>query len=97
MPDDPSPSKGAPFNFSPSARVVTTWQSIGGLLAVTVIIVGGLLSIKADLATATVTAKEARDEIKELRADVYRLRVQLGVFDTFTSHQPTATPRNPQP
>lgn len=95
MGDEVSPSKGHPVNLTPSGRVVTNWQTVVAIIVSTVVVVGGLLTIRHDIADARREAKESADAIKEVRADVLRLRIQLGLFDfNTTTANPSTTPRN---
>lgn len=95
MGDENSPSKGSPINLTPSGRVVTNWQTLVTVIGCTIVVVGGLLTIRHDIADSRRDAREALDALKEVRSDLFRLRVQLNVFD-HVSASPTS-PRSPQP
>ncbi len=82
--DDVSPSTGQPFQFKPNGRVSTNWATLGGLGTSLFIVVGGLFSIKGDIATAQQAASgaardamEARKLAEDIRAELYRLRLDL--------------------
>lgn len=84
MVDEPSPATGQPFQFKANGRVSTNWASLIALGTALFIVVGGLFSIKADIATAqqmaTIAAKdamEARKVAEDIRAELYRLRLDL--------------------
>lgn len=79
------------FSLKPDGKVSTTWAVIGSIVAGTAVIVGGIFSIKSDLAAAAKDAKEAKLTVEQLREDVMRLRIALGVFDV-----PSATAKPPK-
>ena len=76
---DSTPNKN--FTLKPDGKVNTTWAVIGSIIAATGVLVGGLVSIKNDIATATKEAQTSQAMVRELRDDVLRLRIALGVFD----------------
>ena len=77
--DEPSPTKS--FTLKPDGRVQTNWAVIGSIIIATAVLVGGLQSVKGDIADAARDAAEARQMTKEIRDDLLRLRIALGVFD----------------
>lgn len=99
MGDEASPAKGSPINLTPSGKITTNWQTMATIVATiigcTVVVVGGLFTIRHDIADARREAKESGDAIKAVRDDVFRLRIQLGVFDNVSSAP--ANTRSAQP
>ncbi len=82
---DPSPSSGSPFSLKPDGRVITNWQTLIAVIAGTALIVGGLLSIKSDIAGAITKARDAADVAntaldvaRDIRDELTRLRWQIG-------------------
>jgi hypothetical protein len=98
---EPSPSTGMPFNLKPDGKVSTNWQTLVAVIVCTAVLVGGLLSVKNDIANAASKAKEAADDSKnalnvaqEIRNELMQLRWQLGIVPTpvsvAPSHKPTS-------
>lgn len=92
-PTEPTPTKS--FTLKPDGKVSTNWAVIGSIILATAVLVGGLQSIKGDIADAARDASEARQMVKEIRDDVLRLRIALGVFDVPSAS--VKTPKEPQP
>lgn len=92
-----TPQSGTPFNFKPEAKVSTNWASIGAVVLGTSIVVGGLFSIKADISSAVKDASEAKEMVREIRNDLYQLRVQLGAHNIFTAHPSSPSPHKATP
>lgn len=95
MADDPSPTKN--FVLKPDGRVNTTWAVIGSIMLGTGVIVGGLVSVKSDIATAATkaiaadeTAKQALDVARDIKEELQRMRWQLGL-DAAASSSPKPT------
>ena len=72
------------FRLKSDAKVSTNWATIGSVIAATAIVVGGLFSVKADIAEASKSAKEARTMVEEIRNDLLNLRISLGNFSSVT-------------
>lgn len=84
------------FVLKPDGKVNTTWAVIGSIMLGTGIIVGGLVSVKADIATAAAkaataddTSRQALKVAQEIKEELQRLRWQIDL----TASKPT-TPRN---
>ncbi len=91
MSDDPSPASGSPFQFKPGGKVSTNWASLLGLGAFMFVVIGGLFSIKADIATAAQVANtaardasEARKLAEDIRTDLYKLRLDIATLSALT-------------
>lgn len=96
MTDAPdTPTKN--FVLKPDGKVNTTWAVIGSIIGATGVLVGGLVSIKNDIATATKEAQTSQAMVRELRDDVLRLRIALGVFDLPSSASKPPTNKERQP
>lgn len=85
------------FVLKPDGKVNTTWAVIGSIILATGVVVGGLVSIKSDIATATKEAQQSQVMVRELRDDVLRLRIALGVFDVPSSASSKSTPKETHP
>lgn len=72
-----TPPNGQPFTLKPDGVVRTNWQTIGSVILGTAVIVGGLFSVKADIANAGKDATEAKQMVREIRDDLYRLRLEI--------------------
>lgn len=88
-----TPPSGQPFVLKPDGNVRTNWQTIGSVILGTAVIVGGLFSVKADIAAAVKDSGEAKEMVRDIKDDLYRLRVQLNQLD-YSLHPTTkkATP-----
>ncbi len=99
---DPSPATGNPFTLKPEGRISTNWQTLFAIIAGTAVIVGGLISIKADVANAATKAKDAADDAKtalavarDIREELSRLRWLIGEVPAHVSSPGTKpTTRN---
>lgn len=80
------------FTLKPDGRVSTTWAVIGSIIAATAVLVGGIMSIKSDIASAVKEAQSSQMMVRELRDDVLRLRIALGVFDVPSHASPSGKP-----
>lgn len=72
------------FHLRPDSKVSTNWATIGSVVAATAIVVGGIFSVKSDIADASKAAKEARAMVEEIRNDLLNLRISLGTFSSVT-------------
>lgn len=84
MADESTPTKN--FTLKPDGRVNTTWAVIGSIMLGTGVIVGGLVSVKSDIATAATKAAAAAEDAKtalsvarDIRDELTRLRWQIGM------------------
>ena len=80
-----TPPTGTPFVLKPDGSVRTNWQTIGSVIIGTAVIVGGLFSIKADIAAAVKDAADSKSMVRDIKDDLYRLRIQLNTPDAFSS------------
>jgi len=79
------------FTLKPDGKVSTTWQVLGAIIIATAFVVGGLVSIKADIADAIKEAKAAQVTVRDMRDDLLRLRIALGIFDSASKPTTKAT------
>lgn len=75
------PTPTASVTLKPEARVSTNMQTLVAIMSATAILAGGIVSVKADVNAAAKDAAEAKQTTKEIREDLYRLRLQLGAPD----------------
>lgn len=80
------------FRLKPDSGVKTNWSTIGSVVAATAFIVGGIFSIKADIADAAKAAHESRALVEEIRSDLLNLRISLGTFSV-RPPSPAPTPK----
>ena len=78
------------FTLKPDGKVNTTWAVIGSIIAATAVLVGGIMSVKSDIAAAVKEAQQSQMMVREVRDDVLRLRIALGLFDV-----PSSASRSP--
>jgi hypothetical protein len=90
-----TPPVGQPFTMKPDGQIRTNWQTIGSIILGTAIIVGGLFSVKADIAAAAKDAGDAKSMVRDIKDDLYRLRVQLNQFDGFSASANQPKKANP--
>lgn len=93
--DDNTPSKN--FTLKPDGKVNTTWAVIGSIILATGVLVGGLVSVKSDIAAAAKDAQQAKVMVEQIRDDVLRLRIALGVFDIPSSVSKPPSNKERQP
>ncbi|MGK2950785.1 MAG: hypothetical protein ACSLEZ_00180, partial [Thiobacillus sp.] len=94
------------FTLKPDGKVITTWAVIGSVIVGTAVIVGGLFSIKADIAsassaaekaaekasTAALDAKQALEVVRDIKDDIQRMRWQIGLdAAAITTKPPSST------
>lgn len=93
---EPSPPTGSPFTLKPDGRVSTNWQTLGAIIIGTAVIVGGLFSVKADVARASEDAAKAHTIAQEIKAELYRMQWQLGLnpSNVTSTHGSKPTIRN---
>lgn len=91
------------FILKPDGKVNTTWAVIGSIIIGTGVIVGGLVSVKSDIATAATkaataddTAKQALEVAREIKEEIRRMRWQIGL-DSPVSTSLTAPKKVSQP
>lgn len=99
MGEESTPTKN--FTLKPDGRVNTTWAVIGSIILGTGVIVGGLVSVKSDIATAATkaatadeTAKQALGVARDIKEELQRIRWQLGI-DNPVSSSPKPTRNTP--
>lgn len=81
------------FRLKPDSGVKTNWTTIGAVIAATTFVVGGIFSIKSDIAEAAKNAKESRALVEEIRSDLLNLRISLGTFSVHVPNPPTKVPQ----
>lgn len=92
---EPTPTK--PFRLQPDGRVSTDWKTLGAVIVGTAILVGGVFSVKADIAAARSDAKQALDTVRDVRSELTQLRIALGLFDRTISLTPSAKTKEATP
>jgi hypothetical protein len=89
----PTPSTGSSITLKPDGTVRTNWQTLGAIILGTSVIVGGLFSVKADLAKASDDAAKAHTLAREIKDELYRMRWELGLSpSSVTSTSPSGKP-----
>ncbi len=73
---------GTPLHLKADGKVNTNMQTLVAIISATAILVGGLVSLKADVGAAAKDAGEARAMVEDIRDNLYRLRLQLGASDS---------------
>lgn len=85
-----TPPSGSPFTLKPDGRVSTDWKTLGAVIMGTAILVGGVFSVKGDIAAARSDAKQALDTVRDVRSELIQLRIALGLIDRTITHTPSA-------
>ena len=76
---EPTPTKA--FRLQPDGRVTTDWKTLGAVIVGTAILVGGVFSVKGDIARAEAKASQALDTATAMRGELTQLRIALGLYD----------------
>lgn len=92
-----TPPSGSPFTLKPDGRVSTDWKTLGAVIVGTAILVGGVFSVKGDIARAESKAVQALDTATAMRNELTQLRIALGLYDRTISLTPSAKTKEATP